>query len=248
MLHTWDQKLLYHVHVHCVIAGGALACDGSRWLPASRNYLFPVRALSAAFRDRYLDGVLRACVGGKLVFPGRLSALVTAEAFQQWLQPLRQKDWVVYSQPPWGGAGQVLEYLSRYTHRIAISNHRLRQLEDGRVTFDYRDRRDGNEFIRRFLLHVLPPGFCRMRHYGFLGNRIKEEQLTRCRALLGPSTPVDAESAGSPLLLGPQTYVDPTLCPCCGLGRMVMVQRLPAGSEVAGGAAAPPAPAPTNSS
>jgi len=259
VLHTWDQKLLYHVHLHCVIAGGALACDGSRWLPASRNYLFPVRALSAAFRDRYLDGVLRAFLGGELIFPGRLAASATAEAFQQWLQPLRQKDWVVYSQPPWGGAGQVLEYLSRYTHRIAISNHRLRQLEEGRVTFDYRDRRDSNrvkqltitaaEFIRRFLLHVLPSGFCRMRHYGFLGNRVKEEQLPRCRALLGPSAAVVAESsAGSLLLLEPQTYVDPTLCPCCGLGQMVVVQRLPAGSEVEGGAVAQPAPAPTNSS
>jgi hypothetical protein len=259
VLHTWDQKLLYHVHLHCVIAGGALASDGSRWLPASRNYLFPVKALSAAFRDRYLDGVCRAFAAGELVFPGRLAATATAAVFQQWLQPLRQKDWVVYSQPPWGGAEQVLEYLSRYTHRIAISNHRLRQLEDGRVTFDYRDRRDGNrvkqltitaaEFIRRFLLHVLPPGFCRMRHYGFLGNRVKEEQLARCRALLGPSTPVVAESlAQPPLLLEPKTYVDPTLCPCCGLGRMVVVQRLPAGSDAAGGAAAQPAPAATNSS
>jgi Putative transposase len=164
---------------------------------------------------------------------------------------------VVYSQPPWGGAGQVLEYLSRYTHRIAISNHRLRKLEEGQVTFDYRDRRDGNrvkpltitaaEFIRRFLLHVLPPGFCRMRHYGFLGNRVKEEQLPRCRALLGPSTPVVAESSAQPpLLLGPPTNVDPTICPCCGLGRMVVVQRLPAQSDMPEGK--PPSPALANSS
>jgi hypothetical protein len=254
VLHTWDQKLLYHVHLHCVIAGGALAWDGSRWLPARRNYLFPVRALSAAFRDRYLDGVCRAFARGKLVFPGRLAALATAEPFQHWLQPLRHKDWVVYSQPPWGGADKVLEYLSRYTHRIAISNHRLRNLEEGRVTFDYRDRRDGNrlkqltipaaEFIRRFLLHVLPPGFCRMRHYGFLGNRVKEEQLPRCRTLLGAATPVAAETlAQPPLRLGQETYVDPTLCPCCGRGRMVVVQRLPAESNAQGGKPQPPAPA-----
>jgi len=258
VLHTWDQKLLYHVHLHCVIAGGALAYDGSRWLPARRNYLFPVKALSAAFRDRYLDGVSRAFVRGELVFPGRLAALATAEPFQQWLRPLRHKDWVVYSQPPWGGAGQVLEYLSRYTHRIAISNQRLRNLDDGRVTFAYRDRRDGNrlkkltipaaEFIRRFLLHVLPSGFCRMRHYGFLGNRVKEEQLPRCRALLGADTPVVAEPPALPLLLlGQDTFVDPTICPCCGVGRMVVVQRLPAGSG-ANGRGAQPLPVRTNSS
>jgi Putative transposase/Transposase zinc-binding domain len=256
VLHTWDQKLLYHVHLHCVIAGGALAFDGQRWLPARRNYLFPVKALSAAFRDRYLEGVQRAFLRGELVFPGRLTTLATAESCQQWLEPLRHKDWVVYSQPPWGGAEKALEYLSRYTHRIAISNHRLRNLEEGRVTFDYRDRRDGNrlkqltlgaeEFIRRFLLHVLPAGFCRMRQYGFLGNRVKEERLARCRALLGAAAPVAAETPVQPPLLGQETYVDPTLCPCCGRGRMVVVQRLPAESDAPGGK--PQAPALANSS
>jgi hypothetical protein len=257
VLHTWDQKLLYHVHLHCVIAGGALAHDGSHWLPARRNYLFPVRALSAAFRDRYLDGACHAFKHGRLVFPGRLEAVATASTFLQWLQPLRHKDWVVYSQPPWGGAEQVLEYLSRYTHRIAISNHRLRKLEDGRVTFDYRDRRDGNrlkqltipatEFIRRFLLHVVPSGFCRMRHYGFLGSRVKEEQLARCRALLGPSTAAVGEPTPQPPPLGQEIYVDPTLCPCCGVGRMVLVQCLPARSCEEGGES-PALPALTNSS
>src|SRR6516162_11737063 len=142
VLHTWDQKLLYHVHLHCVIAGGALACDGSRWLPARQNYLFPVRELSDAFRARYLDGLQRAFARGALLCPGRLEALAEAAALAEWLRPLAEKDWVVYSQPPWGGPATVLEYLSRYTHRVAFSNSRLQAIADGRVTFTYRDRRD----------------------------------------------------------------------------------------------------------
>jgi len=187
VLHTWDQKLLYHVHLHCVIAGGALAFDGSRWLPASPTYLFPVRQLSQAFRQRYLDGLRQAFRRGQLVFPGRLAAWAPPESWAKFLEPLAVKDWVVYSQPPFGGAAQVLEYLSRYTHRVAFSNSRLRAIEDGCVTFSYRDRRDHNqlkeltlpaaEFIRRFLLHVTPPGLCRMRHYGFLSIRVSGDLL-----------------------------------------------------------------------
>jgi hypothetical protein len=247
VLHTWDQKLLYHVHLHCVIAGGALAFDGSRWFTSPPHYLFPVRTLSAHFRDRYLEGVCRAFRAGKLVFPGRLAALAMPELFQRALAPLRLKDWVVYSQPPWGGAEQVLEYLSRYTHRIAISNHRLRNLEQGRVTFDYRDRRDGNrlkqltlsaqEFIRRFLLHVVPAGFCRMRHYGFLANRVKDEQLARCRVLLGPNrTSLETEVPPQSLLgAGLDRDMDRTICPSCGQGRMVVIQRLSAASPAQAG-------------
>jgi hypothetical protein len=177
VLHTWDQKLLYHVHLHCVIAGGALAFDGSRWIPARRNYLFPVRKLSSDFRSRFLKGLRQAFDGDELVFPGRLAALKEAAAFTELLTRLAAKDWVVYSQPPFGGPDKVLEYLSRYTHRVAISNRRLLAIADGQVTFAYRDRRDGNqlkqltiaapEFLRRFLLHVTPPGLCRIRHYGY---------------------------------------------------------------------------------
>jgi len=237
VLHTWDQKLLYHVHLHCVIAGGALAFDGSRWLPASPTYLFPVRQLSPAFRQRYLDGVRQAFTRGQLVFPGRLAGLAAPESWAKFLEPLAAKDWVVYSQPPFGGAAQVLEYLSRYTHRVAISNSRLRAIMDGCVTFSYRDRRDHNqlkeltlpaaEFIRRFLLHVTPPGLCRMRHYGFLSNRAKEQQLPRCRALLGQAeTPAEAVPATAAALLLGLTGQDVTRCPQCGQGRMVRVQRL----------------------
>jgi hypothetical protein len=237
VLHTWDQKLLYHVHLHCIIAGGALAPDGSRWHAARHNYLFPVRALSAAFRRRFLDGLRELHQRGALVLPGRLAALAAAPAFADWLTPLAAKDWVVYSQPPFGGPDKVLDYLSRYTHRVAISNHRLCAVADGRVTFSYRDRRDGNqvkeltvsaaEFLRRFLLHVTPPGLCRVRHYGFLSNRCKPHQLPRCRELLGvpPAPPVPPVLAPLQLLLR-LTGVDVTRCPQCQQGTLIMGERL----------------------
>lgn len=227
MLHTWDQKLLYHVHLHCVIAGGALACDGRRWRPARPQYLFPVRALSQAFRERYLEGLRRAFARGQLVLPGRLAALALPGSWAAFLEPLATKDWVVYSQPPFGGPATVLEYLSRYTHRVAFSNSRLQAIADGRVTFTYRDRRDHNrpkeltlsaaEFIRRFLLHVLPKGFVRIRHYGLLAGVNVSTKLERCRRLLG--------AAAQPREMHPaKTWVerllewtgqDPRCCPRC---------------------------------
>jgi hypothetical protein len=252
VLHTWDQKLLYHVHLHCVIAGGALALDGSRWMPARRNYLFPVRKLSSDFRDRFLKGLRQAFTDGELVFPGRLAAFKEAAAFAELLARLAAKDWVVYSQPPFGGPDKVLEYLSRYTHRVAISNRRLLDIADGKVTFSYRDRRDGNqlkeltiaapEFLRRFLLHVTPPGLCRIRHYGFLSNRNKQQQLPRCRELLGQPPP---PSAGAPLdlvaLILRFTGIDVTRCPNCQHGTLMAAERILA-------AAAPAAPHAADSS
>jgi Putative transposase/Transposase zinc-binding domain len=250
VLHTWDQKLLYHVHLHCVIAGGALAPDGSRWLPAPRNYLFPVRELSHDFRQRYLDGVRRLFAQEQLHFPGRLATLTEPAAFAALLEPVTAKDWVVYSQPPFGGPATVLEYLSRYTHRVALSNSRLRAVADGRVTFTYRDRRDHNrqkeltlpatEFIRRFLLHVTPPGLCRMRHYGFLSNRLKEERLPCCRMLLGQ---VEESATMLPsaavLLLRGLANEDVARCPQCGQGRMCRVRTLPKADRPQGKPAVP---------
>jgi putative transposase/transposase-like zinc-binding protein len=236
VLHTWDQKLLYHVHLHCVIAGGALAEGGNRWIAARRNYLFPVRELSAAFRRRFLDGLARLYRRGELRFPGRLDARAAPAAFADFRARLAAKDWVVYCQPPFGGPDKVLEYLSRYTHRVAISNHRLLNVADGQVTFSYRDRRDGNqvkeltvsaaEFLRRFLLHVTPPGLCRMRHYGFLSNRSKEQQLPRCRALLGVPPEPPVETLAPILVLLRWTGVDVTRCPHCEQGTMVSMERL----------------------
>jgi hypothetical protein len=230
--------LLYHVHLHCVIAGGALAFDGQRWLAAARNYLFPVRELSHAFRQRYLEGIRQAFAREHLRFPGRLAPLAEPGAWAAFLEPLAAKDRVVYSQPPFGGAATVLEYLSRYTHRVALSNSRLRAIADGQVTFTYRDRRDHNrlkeltlsahEFIRRFLQHVTPPGLCRMRHYGFLSNRTKEQQLARCRALLHqPETPTADGSSRTTAVVLPGTGPDSRRCPQCGQGNMVRVERLP---------------------
>jgi hypothetical protein len=238
VLHTWDQKLLYHVHLHCVLAGGALAFDQSCWLPAAPQYLFSVRGLSRAFRDRYLKGLRRAWADGKLHWPGPLASLAPAQAFAQFLAPVAAKDWVVYSQPPFAGPEKVLDYLSRYTHRVAISNHRLKSFTDSQVTFTYRDRRDGNrvkeltlpasEFIRRFLQHVLPTAFCRIRHFGFLGNRVRQACLERCRLLLGQTTSPVAEPATSNTLelLWLRTGIDVRQCPRCQVGSMVVVERL----------------------
>jgi hypothetical protein len=256
VLHTWDQKLLYHVHLHCVIAGGALAFDGSRWLAARRHYLFPVRQLSRAFRARFLNGLQQAFERDELVFPGRLLTLQQAAAFAEFRARLAAKDWVVYSQPPFGGPDKVLEYLSRYTHRVAISNRRLLDIADDQVTFSYRDRRDGNrlkeltiaapEFLRRFLRHVTPSGLCRIRHYGFLSNRCKEQQLPRCRALLGqPAPPSAPEPLDVVALLLRFTGIDVTRCPHCQQGRLVTLERILAAPP---SAAAPPAPCPANSS
>jgi hypothetical protein len=235
VLHTWDQKLLYHVHLHCVIAGGALAEGGSRWIAARRGYLFPVRELSAAFRRRFLDGLDRLYRRGELRFPGRLATLAKSAALADWRTRLAAKDWVVYCQPPFGGPEKVLEYLSRYTHRVAISNRRLLNVADGQVTFSYRDRRHNNqrkeltvsaaEFLRRFLLHVTPPGLCRMRHYGFLSNRCKQQQLPRCRALLAVPADPPVETL-APVLLLRWTGIDITRCPQCEQGTMVAVERL----------------------
>jgi hypothetical protein len=236
VLHTWNQKLLYHVHLHCVIAGGALALDGNRWIAARRNYLFPVRELSRAFRGRFLDGLRQAFERKELVFPGRLAALAEAGPFTEFLARLAAKDWVVFSQPPFGGPEKVLEYLSRYTHRVAISNGRLLDIADGKITFSYRDRRDGNrlknltvgasEFLRRFLLHVTPPGLCRIRHYGFLSNRSKEKQLPRCRELLAQPPPEPEPVRDVIALLLRFTGVDVTRCPQCQKGTLVPRERI----------------------
>jgi putative transposase/transposase-like zinc-binding protein len=253
VLHTWDQKLLYHVHLHCVIAGGALSFDKSRWLPAKPKYLFSVRALSQAFRDRYLKGLRRLWADGQLCLPKRLASLTAAEAFEQFLAPLAAKDWVVYCQPPFAGPDKVLAYLSRYTHRVAISNQRLKSFQDGRVTFDYRDRRDGNrvkqltlpafEFLRRFLWHVVPTAFCRIRYFGFLGNRVRQACLARCRLLLGQvASPVAEPASGNALdFLAQLTGVDVRQCPRCQVGTLVVVERLPAPSAQAAGPGQPTA-------
>jgi hypothetical protein len=229
VLHTWDQQLRAHFHVHCLVTGGALANDGQQWRPARANFLFPVRALSKVFRAKFLDGLQQLYEQQRLVFPPTLTTvapLANPDAFQALLAQLRGSPWVVYSKAPFAGPQKLLDYLGRYTHRVAISNSRLLSCDHGQVCFHYRDRADGDcrkiaslpadEFLHRFLWHVLPTGFMRIRHYGLLANRHKHELLQRCRQLLGaaePEPPAEKTTAQWLLLL---LSLDITRCPRCG--------------------------------
>ena len=216
--------------------GGALAPDG-RWIPAKRGFLFPVRALSVVFRAKYLEALEGAFEAGRLDFSGETTPLAEPSAFPAFLAKLRAKDWVVYAKHPFGGPEQVLAYLGRYTHRIAIGNERLLGCENGEVRFRYRDYAHGNktkvmrlpaeEFIRRFLLHVLPSGFMRIRHYGLLANRHRTEHLAACRAALDAPTPVPAEPETVEAFLSRVLGADVNRCPHCGEGRLRPIRALP---------------------
>jgi hypothetical protein len=231
VLHTWGQNLQHHPHVHCVIPAGGLSPDGKQWIhPRYRAFFLPVKVLSRVFRGKFVAGLKRAFRKGELLFSGTLKALEGEKVFSAFLRKLFRKDWVVYAKPPFGGPEHVLHYLARYTHRVAISNHRLIQLADGQVTFRWKDYAHGNkkrkmtitahEFLRRFLMHVLPKGFVRIRFFGFLANRRRRTQLAQCQQLL--ATLPAPRSHPSP--------AEPTstwLCPLCG-GMMVVVERLTA--------------------
>jgi hypothetical protein len=240
LLHTWGQNLEHHPHLHCVVPGGGLSPDGSRWIACEPGFFLPVRVLSRVFRGKFLALLGDAFAQGKLSFHGKLRELRDAGAFQRRLSASAQTEWVVYAKPPFGGPEQVLKYLARYTHRVAISNRRLIALEDGEVTFHWKDYAHGGgpkamtlkavEFIRRFLLHVLPAGFVRIRHYGFLANRVCREKLARCRTLLGVATTPEP-AASEPSSEAKETVEEETaadVCPICGAGRMVIVATLPA--------------------
>jgi hypothetical protein len=195
ILHTWGQNLLFHPHLHCVVTGGGLSRDGSRWRAARPGYLLPVKVLARLFRGKFLAGVQEAYHAGQLTLGGSVAALAEPAAFRRWLDALYRQDWVVYAKPPFGGAQQVFRYLGRYSHRVAIANSRLLALDDGQVFFRWKDYADDNrtkvmrltadEFLRRFLLHVLPKRFVRIRHYGLLAGRNVSTKLARCRQLLG---------------------------------------------------------------
>jgi hypothetical protein len=230
VLHTWDQTLKDHFHLHCLIPGGALSDDHSRWIEARPNFLFPVKALSRVFRAKFLDRLQQACAKGKL------------PAANHEIKASRQKSWVVYAKKPFSSPHTVLDYLGRYTHRVALSNDRILQVENGKVTLSYRDRKDGDrkkttnleahEFIRRFLLHVLPDGFMRIRHFGFLANRSKKQALAQCRKILkiDATLPQIPNRSAKELLLN-LTGVDLSRCPCCNKGTMIVVGELPAVSS-----------------
>ena len=198
VLHTWGQNLEHHPHVHYIVPAGGLALDGSRWIDSSRRFFLPVQALSRVFRGKFCEGLRELFKQDRLQFHGSQQQLASPGAFNYFLWQLGQKDWVVYAKPPFGGAEHVLNYLARYTHRVAISNHRLVAFENDRVSFRWRDYAHGgkkkvmtvsaDEFLRRFLLHVLPSGLVRIRHFGLFANRRRDTALARCRELLGATT------------------------------------------------------------
>ena len=226
VLHTWDQTLKDHFHLHCLVPAGALSFDQSHWINARDKFLFPVKALSRVFRGKFLDRLQQACDKGKI--PPATNEIKAA----------RQKSWVVYAKKPFGSPQTVLDYLGRYTHRVALSNDRILSVQNGQVTLSYRDRKDGDkkktvsldahEFIRRFLLHVLPDGFMRIRHFGFLANRSKKQALSQCRKLLDldPAWPQSPILSAKDLLLK-ITGGDLSRCPCCHEGTMIVVGDLP---------------------
>ncbi len=235
VLHTWSQTLTHHPHVHGLVTGGALTQHG-QWQPAKPGFLFPVQALSRVFKAKYLEAMQARRQQGTLRMPGDLA---TDTAWTALIQALRQQAWVVYLKPPLAGPEQVLEYLARYTHRVAISNERLVRVDDQHVVFRYRPPRGSashekktmrlahEEFLHRFLLHVLPPGFKRIRHYGLTANRNKARQLAACRTCLKAPAPVAAPPELAAAFLVRVTGHDPTRCRHCEQGRLLIVHQLP---------------------
>jgi len=233
VLHTWSQQLRLHPHVHCVAPAGGLSPDRARWVRSGKNYFLPKKVLRRIFRGKFVDALKHAFQNGQLRFEGNLKLLAKPKIFAAWLRPLHRQDWVVYLKPPFGGPEYVLQYLGRYTHRVAISNHRLVSLIDGQVTFRWRDSAHGNkqellplsvnEFLSRFLLHILPQGFVRIRHFGFLANRRRTKLLPLCLQLLGATPEPLAEQHAS----SPDDAPDLYLCPNCG-GPMKVIERLTA--------------------
>ena len=233
VLHTWSQKLKLHPHVHCVAPAGGLSPDRARWVSSRKNYFLPKKVLQKIFRSKFVDALKQAFQDGRLRFEGNLKLLAKPKIFAAWLRPLYRQDWVVYLKPPFGGPEYVLQYLGRYTHRVAISNHRLVSFIDGQVTFRWRDSAHHNEqklrtlsvdkFLRRFLLHILPQGFVRIRHYGFLASRRRATTLPLCFQLLGttPEPPAEEHSSST------EDAVDLYRCPNCG-GPMKIIERLTA--------------------
>ncbi len=240
VLHTWGQNLLHHPHLHSVVTGGGLSADGTEWISCRDGFFLPVGVLSRLFRRLFLENLLKAFDAGKLQFFSSLESLRDRSSFLDYLAPLREAEWVVYAKRPFAGPEQVLDYVGRYTHRVAISNNRLLDIAEGKVTFRYKDYRhdsqqktmtlEAEEFIRRFLLHVLPEGFQRIRYYGFLANRYRQQKLAHCRELL------DMPAREPPTLDGAEDYRERYeeltgcslwQCPVCHKGRMLAIEILP---------------------
>jgi hypothetical protein len=233
VLHTWNQKLELHPHVHCVVPAGGLSLDQTHWVKSRCRFFLPIRVLCRVFRGKFVAGLRQAFQEGQLNFHGDLTCLAQPKIFTAWLRPLFRKDWVVYSKPPFGGPEYVLQYLGRYTHRVAVSNHRLVSCANQKVTFRWRDSAHNNEqklmtlsldeFLRRFLLHVLPKGFVRIRSFGFLANRQRATLLPLCFQLLGAVPQLQTEQEASTAKESSPLW----LCPKCG-GPMVVLEKLTA--------------------
>jgi Putative transposase/Transposase zinc-binding domain len=241
VLHTWGSALTHHPHVHMIVPGGGISLDGTRWVACRPNFLLYVGVLSRLFRRLVLEKLTAAHAAGALQFFGKHASLTNAQAFAAYLTPLRNSEWVVYSKRPFGGPEQVLRYLARYTHRVAISNRRLVALDDKGVTFKWKDYRlegperyqlmtlEPHEFIRRFLMHVLPQGFHRIRYYGLLASAVRAHNIARARELLAlPWLPIDAIKAATTKPDEPKLPEHP--CPCCG-GRMIIIETFERGCQ-----------------
>src|ERR1700741_2749718 len=242
VLHSWGHPLNFHQHIHCVVPGGGISPDHSRWIPCRRyrkSFFLPGKVLGRYFRKRFLIHLRRSFQKGKLQFHGELQSFGDPMAFEALCQKAGRMNWVVYAKRPFGGPEQVLKYLARYTHRVAISNRRLLSMEDGRVTFEWKDYADGNqtktmtleavEFIRRFLLHVLPSGFVHIRHFGFLANRNRKEKLALCRSLQPAPQMVTETDAHTPGIRDSTTEeLLSRRCPVCNTGRLILIQLLTA--------------------
>jgi len=232
VLHTWGQNLQIHPHIHCVIPAGGLSPDHQHWIHPRYAFFLPVKVLGKVFRGKFAEGLKSAFHAGELTFPGRIKILAERKAFHAFLRPLFRKDWVVYAKPPFGGPEHVLQYLARYTHRVAISNHRIVNFADGKVTFRWKDYAHKSkqrlmtvsvdEFLRRFLLHTLPRGFVRIRFCGLLANRRRGELLPVSKQLLQVALPPQNSTApDAPACSAPSAW----LCPHCG-GAMVLIEKL----------------------
>jgi hypothetical protein len=231
VLHTWGQRLQHHPHVHCVVPAGGLSPDGTRWIHARPTFFLPVKVLRQVFRGKLIAGLRAAQAQGRMDYPGTLAALAPAPAFRAWLRSLYRQPWVVYAKPPFGSPAHVLHYLARYTHRVAISNHRLVDVTADAVSFRWKDYRHGSvvrtltlqadEFLRRFLMHVLPKRFVRIRYFGFLASRTRTRELAQCRQALAvaPPPPTNPPAPAAPRASWP--------CPRCG-APMRLVERLTA--------------------
>jgi hypothetical protein len=237
VLHTWSQTVLDHYHLHCIVSGGGLALEASRWVNSPNYYLFPVRALSSMFQGKFLAGFKGLYDAGNLQFHGQLQTLAPSAEFARLLRTAAKENWVVYAKRPFAGPPQVLKYLSGYTHRVAISNGRLLQTDAQSVTFSYKDYADGarrktmtlelEEFVRRFALHLLPPRFVKIRHYGLLGNRQRNERLRRARLLLDVALPAVADLSPPPPTRPATEPPSRAICPYCRQPTLILLRQVP---------------------